>query len=540
MTRVQLYVYIAILAIAAFFRFWQIGSVPIGITNDEGGSIYSSYSISRNLRSLDGRFLPLTFNLDNSYGPVAIYMDAPFVALFGANAYGLRMPFALLSLLGVILLFALVHELTGNTWVAMSSMLGLAISPWHIHMNHGAYDGPITFLFLLSLYVFIVQVRKGNILWSIPWITLSFYSYHATKIYWIVGLPLLMVLYGKELWEKQRRNVIQFTILCMIILGSFVYVLRAQSITRQQVLLWPDIPKISREVDMEREYSSGPLWLRSIFSNKLTNYTNQLLHRYIQAFTPQFLFVYGEGGIYGSYRHGMLYLIDIGLLLSGVAYLLRRGSVKLNVLLFGSLMLAPLPSTLTIDVSYALRGIFMLPFLMIFWGMGFYQVFSWCYVNRTLFARSFSVAVIIGYCFSVAAYTYLYFYRYKVTGAEYWFASSRDVAEIAGILKHRYDRVYIGKAGKMFMFQYAVYNRISLEDITHAWNTRMPPYTIGNVSLLEDCLGDTPVTFDPNSELPAGTLYITRDSCHPQSTPSATIRDRGETLRKIWNIYERR
>lgn len=538
MNRLQTYLFFSILCVAAFFRFWQIGSVPIGITNDEGGSIYSSYAISQRLRSLDGRFLPLTFNLDNSYGPVAIYMDAPFVALFGANAYGLRMPFALLALLGVIVLFALVLELTGNTWVALSSMLGLAISPWHIHMNHGAYDGPITFLFLLSLYIFVVQIRKGNILWAIPAITLSFYSYHATKIFWIIALPLLMVLYAKELWEKQKGNVILFTALCLIILGSFVYVLRSQSITRQHVLLWPDLPKISQEVNMERTYSSGPLWLRSIFSNKLTNYTGQLLHRYIQAFTPQFLLVYGEGGIYGTYRHGVLYLIDIGLLLSGVAYLLRRGSVRLNILLFGSLVLAPLPSTLTIDVSYALRGIFMLPFLMIFWGMGFYQVFSWCYVHRTLFARSVAVAIIIGYCWSIAAYTYLYFNRYSVYGAEYWFASSRDVAEIAGVLRDTHERVYIGKAGKMFMFQYAVYNRISLEEVTRAWNTANPPYIIGNVYLLEDCLGDRSEVFDPNTELPAKTVYITRESCHPHATPSATIRDRGETLRKIWNIYE--
>lgn len=529
MNRIQLYYYAAILLLAAFLRFWQIGSVPFGITNDEGGSVFSSYSISKTLRSLDGRFLPLTFNLDNSYGPVAIYMDAPFVAIFGPTAYGLRLPYALLSLSSVILLFVLVIELTGHVWVALACMLGLALSPWHIHMNHGAYDGPITFLFLLSLYTFLRGIRKGNVLWSIPWIALSFYSYHAIKIYWIVYIPFLLCVYWKDLWKTQKTKLLVFIGICAIILTSFLYVLKSQDITRQQVLLVPDMQKISAEVNRERRYSTGPIWLNSLYSNKVTNYTSQLLHRYAKAFTPEFLFLYGEGGIYGSFHHGVLYLVDVCLLLAGIAYILRRGTVRQNILIFGSFILAPLPSTVTIDVSYALRGIFMLPFLMLFWGMGLYQILSWCYVQKTVFSRCVALAVCIAYVWSVLGFFHLYFFQYKVSGAEYWFASSRDAAELIGSIKDKYTHVYVGRAGKMFMFQYALYNSISLKDITTAWNAPQAPYIIGNVSILEDCMYD----------MPSGSLYITRESCHLDATPSATIRDRSEDLRVIWNIYEK-
>lgn len=527
MSRIQLYIYAAILVLAAFFRFWQIGAVPIGITNDEGGSIYSSYSISRALRSLDGKFLPLTFNLDNSYGPVAIYLDAPFVAMFGANAYGLRLPFAILSLGSVILLFFVTYLLTGHIWVSLASMLGLAISPWHIHMNHGAYDGPITFFFLLSLVVFLYQVRKGNILWSLPWIAISFYSYHATKIYWMLFIPCLLILYGKDLWAHQKGKLLIFITACFIVLASFGYIVKTQSITRQQVLLLPDMAKMSKEINNDRTYSTGPMWLRSVFSNKLTNYTGQLLDRYVQAFTPQFLFVNGEGGIYGTYHHGVLYLIDIALLLTGVAYILRRGSVRTTLFLFGSLALAPLPSTITIDVSYALRGIYMLPFFMIFWGMGLFQILSWCYVQRTLFSKGIISLICIGYAWSVLGFIHLYFNRYSVYGAEYWFASSRDVAELAGHLKNQYKQVYIGRGGKMFMFQYALYNHVPLDTVIRAWNTKTEPYIIDTVSIFDNC----PLTVPPS------TLYIARDPCNPGATPSATIRDKGETLRKLWDIY---
>lgn len=181
----------------------------------------------------------------------------------------------------------------------------------------------------------------------------------------------------------------------------------------------------------------------------------------------------------------------------------------------------------------------MLPFLMIFWGMGLYQVLSWCYVQKTFFARCIAAAVCFAYFWSVLGFIHLYFFQYSVSGSEYWFASSRDAAELIGILNNKYKHVYVGGAGKMFMFQYAVYNRIGLEKVREAWNMKNPPYTIGNVSILESCLGDKNTTYDPNRDLPASTLYIARDSCHSNATPSATIRDRSEDLHVIWDIYEK-
>ena len=91
MTRWILFV---IIFIAAILRLWNVGAMPPGITNDEGGAIYSALSAWKTGRSLDGVFLPLSFNLDNSFPPVNIYLTAPFIGIFGPNAWASRVPLA--------------------------------------------------------------------------------------------------------------------------------------------------------------------------------------------------------------------------------------------------------------------------------------------------------------------------------------------------------------------------------------------------------------------------------------------------------------
>lgn len=525
-----------LLFIAVFFRFWLLGDIPVGVTNDEAGGFFNTYSIAVTGRSIDGRFLPLSMNLDNSSAPVFVYLTVPFIWLFGISAYAIRIPFAILSLGSVFLLYLITQRLIQNRYVALSAAFALAVSPWNIHMNRGAYDGPITFFFLLAIYVFLRKVENGNILWTLPWILISFYSYHATKIFWIAFIPMLLLIFRREL-SARKREVMLFLIGCLAIGASFWFVLRFQGVTRQQVLLTPDMTKLSRQVDWERTANTAPWVLRVVYSNKLFVYGREILMRYVQAFSPQLLFVTGEIGIYGTYYHGLLYLLDVPLLLLGFLYLARLKQIHARNLIIGSIFLAPLPSSITSDVSFAMRGIYMLPFLMMLIGCGFYQLVLWAqrfkgYTSLSVIYMFFGL-----YAFSIVGYFYLYFYRYSIYGAELWFASSKDVSEAIGVMRRKYDRVWVSRAGAMYLFQYGLYNRSDLSSVARAWNGPWPKQ-IDNVYLFEDCITPKGKTFDPKSDLPVSTLYITRQSCHSESTPSATIQDRGEPLLTLWKFYD--
>lgn len=72
---------IIIVTTASFLRFWQLGFVPVGVTHDELGYIYNSYSISQTGKNVFGEFLPFLTWLNIGgfpFLPVPIYISVPF------------------------------------------------------------------------------------------------------------------------------------------------------------------------------------------------------------------------------------------------------------------------------------------------------------------------------------------------------------------------------------------------------------------------------------------------------------------------------
>jgi 4-amino-4-deoxy-L-arabinose transferase-like glycosyltransferase len=108
---------VLIMLLASILRLWQLGNIPNGITNDESGYMYSAYSIWKTGHDVSGRLFPLSFNLDNSFSPVYIYATAPFVGILGLNPFIGRLPYALISILVVFLIYLFPKKLfDGNKY----------------------------------------------------------------------------------------------------------------------------------------------------------------------------------------------------------------------------------------------------------------------------------------------------------------------------------------------------------------------------------------------------------------------------------------
>ena len=121
-----------ILTVAVFFRFYQLGRIPAGVSNDETVHIYSANSIWKTGHDFAGKFLPLSFNFDFSYSPVPVYLIAPVVGLFGMNAVTGRLPFALAGIGTVGLVYVLAKFLFRRNSIALLAMMAMAVSPWHM------------------------------------------------------------------------------------------------------------------------------------------------------------------------------------------------------------------------------------------------------------------------------------------------------------------------------------------------------------------------------------------------------------------------
>lgn len=523
-----------IIILAVFLRFWQLGNNPIGITNDEAGHVYSAYSIWKTGHDVAGKFLPLSINLDNSFSPAYIYLNAPFVGMMGLSVLSGRIMYALVGVLTVLVLYLLVRKLTYNEYIALLSAFVMSISPWHIQLSRGAWDANIAlFFFLLSTYVFVLNLKKGSILYSLPFFLLAFYSYHATKVFFIF-YPLVLIIVFREKLLAKRLQLGIFLIGIIAIALSFVYILKTQNVTRQKVIL-PNLNQASKVINSEREKNLAPLYISQFFNNKVLYYVRVFRENYLEAFSPQYLFLYGEtsgvGGTYSMHR-GVLYIIELPLLLIGIYYLLKNKESSFRNLIILSLLIAPLPSTFTNDRSYFMRSSMMLPFLSVLVAYGIYYFIhiikkqkNYIYYTSLIIFASF-------YTFLFISYLYQYYLRYPVYGAEYWLRSSRDLSIYIGERKNDFKNIYVTNAGSMFLLQYGIFNKVDSSIMQKAWQSN--PRKLDNITFVELGCG----FFDLYKDDKKNNMFIVPDDCHRESTPSAKIKDLGEPLRTIWKIYE--
>lgn len=525
-----------IILVATFLRLFQLGNFPFGITNDNASYIYSAYSVWQTGKGIDGAFLPLSFNTDSSNSPVPIYIDAPFVGLMGVSPLSGRLPYALAGIGSVFIIYGISLILFKRKSIALLSAFVLAISPWSVFISRTSYEANFAFFFyLVAIFIFLKNKDKGNVLWSLPFFLLGFYSYHATKIFFILLIPLLVILYRKELMQR-RKELGLFALSALFIFLSFFIVLKIQHVTRQDILL-PNDADAARIVNEEREKNTAPFFLREVFNNKTLYKLRVIRENYLEALSPQFLFLYGDtntsGATLGMFSRGEMYIIEFPLLFFGL-YFLTKQNKKALVFLIGLFLLGPLGSTFTEDKSFPLRDIMLLLPLCILAGLGIFQLFSWIIKQKKIISIGLAGIFSICYLFLVTSFIYQYFYRYPIYGGENWLHSTRTVLEFAGSQTKNYKNIYIVDNEKMFAVQYAIFNNINAQQVQKAWQQKIPK--IGNVTFLDECINHG--LGDPYTLIPEKTLYVTPGNCYTSSANNGTINDVGEPIRVLWRIYE--
>src|SRR5574337_2158196 len=94
-----------IVLVAAFLRFYQLGTNPPSLTWDEAAWGYNAYSLGLNGKDEFGRFLPITYleSFVDFKPPMYAYLDVLPVKIFGLNEFATRFPSALFGTLTVLL-----------------------------------------------------------------------------------------------------------------------------------------------------------------------------------------------------------------------------------------------------------------------------------------------------------------------------------------------------------------------------------------------------------------------------------------------------
>lgn len=367
----------AIFLLALFLRFWNLGSYPEAIDEDEMALGYYGYSLIKNGTDEYGNKFPMYFESagDYKYGLYSYFAAVP-VGLFGLNAVTTRSVAALAGALSVIAIYYLAREIFDKEKFALASAFVLAIAPTHIHFSRVAYNNVLGALFGTLSILFLIKwfkkdSNKSLILLSLFFV-LSIFSYQAYRVFMPASFLLLFAVFFRKLKKERRIKG------AMVVVASFVVVFlslvspesRARS---QNFSLLINAPKLTEQFT-EDSIAGAPLLLTRAFHNKLTAFSLGVAERYFSYFDPTFLFARTSPM---AERHaipdvGLFYLAEalfFGLGILSLFKLVDKGKRWVPITL---LLTSPLAASLVIEQRSTTRAIIIVYSYALLIGLGIY------------------------------------------------------------------------------------------------------------------------------------------------------------------------
>lgn len=453
-----------IVIFGSLIRFYRISANSL--YGDELTMVYDTYSILKTGKDQTGEVLPITFRMGAGRQGGYIYFSLPFVALFGPTAQGER-ALSVLSGLGIIILIFLLTKRLFNEKIGLIASLLTAISPWDVSLSRGGFEAHFAlFLALLGTYLFIIARQKPAWLigWAVSW-GISFLTYPTFKL----TLPIFFVFL---FWYTRVKDwILKESTKRYAILGSFVIIIFSivtlvqglysnseERFLNINIFSQEDLKQgIIQKVNEERNLTNLPKDVIPIFHNKPFEYSKLLLGSYLANFSPDFLFIKGDGNPrHNTAEMGELYLAEIFLMAIGIFALAKNYRREFTLFIFW-LAIAPFATTFLLT-PHALRNSFMLPPLILFSSFGIYTLIS---QKNKIWILLVGALIITQFIFMLER---IYFLA-PVKFARFWSYPAKNAAEKAITNRNSYDYIFLSSKIDNIEYAYPVYARINPQDV---------------------------------------------------------------------------
>lgn len=418
-----------VVLLASFLRLYKIDQIPPSISWDEAAVGYNAYTIANWGKDEWGKAFPLFFkSFEDDKHPVHIYMTAVSVKILGLSDFSTRLPAALFGIFNVILLFFLGKMFFKSNLAGFLVALFLAISPYGIQFSRFNHELNFAlFFFLLGMLLFYLSLRRR---WLMVLSFLSFgidlFSYHPAKIIIPPILLLLVVMNFKKITQN-KKILLTACIILGIFVGAILFNLELLGFARANQTKIPD-----EGIAKTRLYQAT--------GNKILGMAEVVGSNYILHFTPQYLFLSGgKNPKFSTQETGMFYKIDLIFLLFGLVGLVMKKSKEATVLIVWAL-LAPIPSSLTVEAPHAARAMFMVGSWHLISAFGLYSILN--LFKRPVFKIGVGILLLSIVGWSFAVHVRYYFEQYPQKYAINWQYGIKQVANYAQ--EHNgYDNVYM-------------------------------------------------------------------------------------------------
>lgn len=332
-----------------FTRLYKITEIPPSVYWDEASIGYNAYSIAQTGKDEWGDTLPLHFRAFGEFKlPVYVYATAPFIKIFGLNAFSVRFPAVLFSLGTVILIFFLAKKISGRWEVGIFSSFFISISPWFFIFSRTGYEVSAGLMFYLLGVLFLLNKLNGKIFMiSIVSFILSIYSYNSFRIISPITFLILLVYKITEIRTLRKRDLLYIGFSIVLVIISIIPILRLYI------------------------YDNGLSRFQAVSTTSGT-----FIRNYFSHFSPDFL-LGGDKNLRSQLMGlGQIYTPEAILFLIGVLYTVSS-KYKYRLLPLLLLMISPIPAAITKESPHALRTIVAIPFISILSATGAIALGVW-------------------------------------------------------------------------------------------------------------------------------------------------------------------
>lgn len=418
--------FISILVLATFLRFFHLGSLPPSLNWDEVSHGYTAYSLLETGKDQWGQSWPIfNFRAYGDYPTTAnLYLTLPFVKVFGLNAFSIRLPHAILSLIFCIAIYFFTKIVLKRTSIPLMAFFLAAITPWIIFPGRGVFQSNLSQVFLLLGLIFFFKVKPIFFLFM----ALSMYSYHNTRIIIPILIPSLFLLFR----PKFKLNLTFYFLLFIFLLLAIPNFLSLFSPDAQARNRWIGIinPNSINLINENRRLYQGPQFLNLLTNNKVVYFTQHFTVNYLNLFNPIPLFFNGsENYQFNPPKSPLIYLIFLPFFYLGLFTLIKK-----HRNLFIIFLICLLPAALTVGDFPSIRATLAIPFYLLSITLGF----------SFLRFKLAKILVILIALISLFSYTKTYL-NYNQFYTATWQYGYQQLTNIIRTKYESYDHIYITK-----------------------------------------------------------------------------------------------
>lgn len=424
---------LVIIILAFFLRIYKLGEIPASLNPDETALGYNAYSILKTGADEHGELLPLALK---SFGdwklPVYSYVGIIPVALFGLNEFSVRFTSAMAGVVGVLLIYFISLKLFGKKSIGLLSALLFTLSPWSIYFSRGAYEVNLaTTIFLGGFLALLHYFQKKRV----KYLFLSFVLFGVTMFTqhnYIVFTPLyvftILVLFRKNiLYNRRWYAVISF--FAILIIVSYMSIVAGGGKKVSNLNVFNDRNIIyNRAEKLRGDNSPKNDFLERIFHTKYSGGAYQFVLNYLNSYSPNYLFDKGgEKLVHNIGDFGYFYIFDAFLVIIGLAFLLWNKEKKLLLFLVPWLLIAPIPSAITRELS-GTRLFTIVPLFMLIASYGAYKMVTiWNAARLKYVVCGIFVLLFIG---GVVYFIEYYFVHFNHQRIRFWRYGYREAVKL--------------------------------------------------------------------------------------------------------------